>query len=146
MNSREKDEERKFELIWKKNWMLLAEFNDWMLGRGLSKRTSHMHLSNVTMYMQEYLMYDGPLPPANGTIGIGMYLGSWFIRKAPYASPGTVRSNATTWPLTASPLNVATWVATGMPCFSRDTTIVSPIRPVAGEGIILAFTTDLVSS
>ena len=40
-------------------------------------------------------MYDGPLPPANGTIGIGMYLGSWFIRKAPYASPGTVRSNAT---------------------------------------------------
>lgn len=95
MNSREKDEERKFELIWKKNWMLLAEFNDWMLGRGLSKRTSHMHLSNVTMYMQEYLMYDGPLPPANGTIGIGMYLGSWFIRKAPYASPGTVRSNAT---------------------------------------------------
>ena len=95
MNSREKDEERKFELIWKKNWMLLAEFNDWMLGRGLSKRTSHMHLSNVTMYMQDYLMYDGPLPPANGTIGIGMYLGSWFIRKAPYASPGTVRSNAT---------------------------------------------------
>lgn len=78
--------ERSCEQIKRENGGLLKEFADWMRQQGISKRMVGMHLSNADFYIQEYLLYEQPLRPEEGTSGIGMYLGYWFIRKAAWAS------------------------------------------------------------
>ena len=75
--------------------MVLKEFAQWMRQQDVSERTVGMHLSNAAFYIQEFLLYEQPLRPGEGASSIGMYLGYWFIRKGPIASPGTVRTSAT---------------------------------------------------
>lgn len=87
--------ERACELIRKENQDLLKEFYAWMRTRKLSERTAGMHFSNAAFYIQEFLLYEQPLRPHEGASSIGMYLGYWFIRKGPIATPGTVKTNAT---------------------------------------------------
>jgi len=81
--------------IRKENAVLLTEFADWMRQQGVSERTVGMHLSNAAFYIQEFLLYEQPLRPQDGSGSIEMYLGYWFIRKGPIATPGTVKSTAT---------------------------------------------------
>ncbi|NMD20761.1 MAG: hypothetical protein GYA76_10935, partial [Verrucomicrobia bacterium] len=81
--------------IRKENAALLKEFAGWMRQQGVSERTVGMHSSNAHFYIQEFLLYEQPLRPDQGASSIGMYLGYWFIRKAPIATPGTVKSSAT---------------------------------------------------
>ncbi|MDA1278342.1 MAG: recombinase [Verrucomicrobia bacterium] len=87
--------ERSCEEIRVENAALLKEFAAWVRGQGVSERTVWMHLSNAAFYIQEFLLYEQPLRPQEGVLSIGMYLGYWFIRKGPIATPGTVKSNAT---------------------------------------------------
>jgi hypothetical protein len=81
--------------IRKENAALLKEFAGWMRQQGVSERTVGMHLSNAAFYIQEFLLYEQPLRPEEGASRIGMYLGYWFIRKGPIATPGTVKTSAT---------------------------------------------------
>jgi FtsZ-binding cell division protein ZapB len=87
--------ERACEMIRKENQTLLMEFNAWMEARKLSERTAGMHFSNAAFFIQHFLLYEQPLRPHEGVSSIGMYLGYWFIRKGPIATPGTVKTNAT---------------------------------------------------
>ena len=81
--------------IKRENTALLKKFATWMHKQGASERTVGTHLSNAAFYIQEYLLYEQPLRPGEGTSGIGMYLGYWFIRKAAWSSPANVKNNAT---------------------------------------------------
>ena len=86
---------RACEMIRQENRTLLMEFNAWMRARKLSARTAGMHFSNVAFFIDRFLLYEQPLRPSEGVSSIGMYLGDWFIRKGPIATPGTVKTNAT---------------------------------------------------
>ena len=66
-----------------------------MRNQGASERTVGTHLPNAAFYIQEFLLYEQPLRPHEGISSIGMYLGYWFIRKVAIATPGTIKSNAT---------------------------------------------------
>ena len=81
--------------IRKENAALLKEFASWIRQQGVSERTVGMHLFNADFYIQEFLLYEQPLRPQEGVSSISMYLGYWFIRKGPIATPGTIKSNAT---------------------------------------------------
>lgn len=87
--------ERSCAEIRKENTALLKEFAQRMRQQGLSDRTIGMHLANVGFYIQEFLLYEQPLRPTEGASSIGMYLGYWFIRKGPIATPGTIKTSAT---------------------------------------------------
>ena len=88
-------EEQAFQQIRKENAVMLKEFAGWMRNQGASERTVGTHLPNAAFYIQEFLLYEQPLRPHEGVSSIGMYLGYWFIRKGPVATPGTVKTNAT---------------------------------------------------
>jgi hypothetical protein len=87
--------ERACEIIREENEVLLKAFHAWLEAQKLGEETIRRHFSNAAFYIQEFLLYEQPLRPQQGGSGIDMYLGSWFIRKGPIATPGTVKTSAT---------------------------------------------------
>lgn len=52
-----------------------------MKAQNLSADTIKKHISNVDFYINEFLLYEGPDEAKNGHLGIGLFLGYWFIKK-----------------------------------------------------------------
>ena len=76
------------------NERLLIEFDVWLKSSGLSEATINNHSSNIDFYINEYLLYEDATEAKDGVSGVGMFLGYWFIRKAMWASPSSIRGNA----------------------------------------------------
>jgi len=51
------------------------------------------HSSNIAFFVDDFLIYDDVLTPADGIIEIGMFLDYWFPKKAMWASPANARSD-----------------------------------------------------
>ncbi|WP_252179491.1 hypothetical protein [Endozoicomonas sp. 4G] len=92
------DEYEKYEAECEKvraeNKKLLDEFEGWLKSSRLSDKTIRTHLQNIDFYINHYLLYEDVIKPENGAHGVDMFLGYWFIRKAMWASPSTIKSNA----------------------------------------------------
>jgi hypothetical protein len=73
---------RTCQAIREENAALLKEFAGWLRGKGLSGATVERHCENIDFYVNEFLLYDGATPAADGMQEVGMFLGYWFIRKA----------------------------------------------------------------
>lgn len=93
MNDYEKYEED-CKRIREANERLLIEFDVWLKSSGLSEATVNNHSSNIDFYINEYLLYEDATEAKDGVNGVGMFLGYWFIRKAMWASPSSIRGNA----------------------------------------------------
>jgi len=89
------EEEQAFEQIRLENAELIKEFASWMHNQGASQRTLCTHLPNAAFYIHKFLLYEQSLRAHEGVGSIGRYLGYWFIRKDPIATPGTVKTTAT---------------------------------------------------
>lgn len=81
--------------IKKANAELLIRFEEWLKSAGLSEKTIANHLSNIDFYINEYLLYEDAIEAKDGISDVGMYLGYWFIKKAMWASPASIKGNAT---------------------------------------------------
>jgi len=82
------------EQIREDNETLLDEFGDWLEQKNLSQKTIRRHTENVDFYINEFLLYEDAIEAKDGAGDIGMFLGYWFIRKAMWASPAEIKSNA----------------------------------------------------
>jgi site-specific recombinase XerD len=51
-------------------------------------------IANIDFYINEYLLYEDATEAKDGVNAVGMFLGYWFIRKAMWASPSSIRGNA----------------------------------------------------
>jgi site-specific recombinase XerD len=80
--------------IRKENAELLDGFVSWLQDKGLSEKTIRRHLQNVDLYLDAFLLYDDATPAAEGVDQVGHFLGYWFIRKALWASPNSIRQSA----------------------------------------------------
>jgi hypothetical protein len=77
------------------NRTLLADFQKSLLESGLSLKTSDRHVEHVSFFINECLLSDDiPRTAAEGARWVDYYLGYWFIRKAAWASPESIRANA----------------------------------------------------
>lgn len=76
------------------NTELLAGFVEWLRAQGLSESTVKKHLDNIDFYVNDFLLYEDVQTAAEGIIEVGYYLGFWFIRKAMWSSPASIRANA----------------------------------------------------
>ena len=76
------------------NERLLNDFGAWLKLSGLSEKTINNHISNIDFYINKYLLYEGATEAKDGVNTVGMFLGYWFIRKAMWASPSSIRGNA----------------------------------------------------
>lgn len=73
------------------NSLLLAEFGRQMQSEGLAPKTIAKHLSNMTFYLNHFLLYEAPLKAQQGVEKVDEFLGHWFIRKALWASKTAIR-------------------------------------------------------
>lgn len=81
--------------IRKANETLLDEFADFLKSSGLATKTIKNHVSNIDFYINEFLLYEEATEAKEGAYRIDMFLGYWFPKKAMWASPASIRSNAT---------------------------------------------------
>ena len=86
--------ERACQAIRNDNAALLEAFAGWLRAKGLSEATVRKHSDNVDFYVNDFLLYEEAIPAEDGVDGVGEFLGYWFIRKAMWASPSSIRSNA----------------------------------------------------
>lgn len=84
--------EKECEQIRKANDRYLDWFEEDMAG--LSPATRKRHLSNVSFFINEYLLYSDAKTFDEGIYDIGGYLGDFFIRKCMWSTPGTIKSTA----------------------------------------------------
>jgi site-specific recombinase XerD len=73
------------------NSLLLAEFSRLMQSEGLAPKTIEKHVSNMTFYLNHFLLYEAPLNARQGIDKVDEFLGHWFIRKALWASKTAIR-------------------------------------------------------
>lgn len=80
--------------IKKQNSKLLNEFASWLKQEKLTRTTINRHRQNVDFYINEFLLYEDAVEAQDGVSEIGFFLGYWFIKKALWSSPASIKSNA----------------------------------------------------
>jgi|GEM_PF-566756 len=82
-----------------RNAELLRTFEQWLTGKGLSKRTVRRHRDNVTFFADAYMAGDGgsvevPRPADQAAaMDVDEFLSDWFLYEAAWPSVGTVKAN-----------------------------------------------------
>ena len=76
--------------IKKENAKLLSDFEQWMLGKGLARKTIKRHRDNVDFYINHFMLEEEAIPAKKGAGKVSFFLGYWFIRKAMWASPASI--------------------------------------------------------
>lgn len=88
------DYEKELESMQKKNKVYLQEFQKWLKDKGLVEKTIRNHLSNVDLYINDYLNYYEITKMQEGCYSLNGFLGDWFIRKCMWSTGSTVKTTA----------------------------------------------------
>jgi len=93
------DEYEKYEAECKKrreeNHTFLMGFTRYLEDKKLSKKTIDKHVQNIDFHINHFLLYQSPQKASEGVSQLDYFLGFWFIRKAMWASPTTIKENIT---------------------------------------------------
>lgn len=73
------------------NEVLLKGFKDWLAQSGLKEKTIENHIGNVWFYINEYLLYEGPVRPREGHSAINEFFNWFFPRKAMWSNVTTTK-------------------------------------------------------
>ncbi len=77
-----------------RNKKYINEFTEWLKEKGLSPKTINKHVSNVELYVNDYLNYYDITKMEDGARCVGSFLGGWFIEKCMWASRTSIKENA----------------------------------------------------
>ena len=86
--------ERACAKIRKENARLLADFEKWLSDKALAEKTIGQHAANAEFYLNTFLLYSAAVPAKKGALELSSFLGDWFIRKAIWASPTSIKQIA----------------------------------------------------
>lgn len=86
-----KDYDKEFQRVEENNKKLLSLFKDSL--NGLSEKTIQLHLSNASLFLNEYFYREGLEDPQEGSSYIGLFF-DFFIRKCLWSTPNTVKQLA----------------------------------------------------
>ncbi len=93
------DEYEKFEAECEKqkqeNHTFIIGFTRYLENRKLSQKTIDKHVNNIDFYINNFLLYENPKQAAEGITELNYFLGYWFIKKAMWASPASIKENIT---------------------------------------------------
>ena len=93
------DEYKQFEAECEKrreeNHIFITGFTRYLEDKKLSEKTINKHVANVDFYINECLLYESPEKASDGVNKVNYFLGYWFIRKAMWASPTSIKENTT---------------------------------------------------
>lgn len=75
------------------NRRYLKEFSRYLEKKKLSKKTIEKHIQNIDFYINTFLLYENPEKASEGVRRLDYFLGFWFIRKAMWSSPSSMKDN-----------------------------------------------------
>lgn len=77
------------------NHTFLIGFTRYLESKKVSKKTIDKHVNNINFYINDFLLYESPERACEGVNQLNYFLGYWFIRKAMWASPTSIKENIT---------------------------------------------------
>ncbi len=89
------DYDKKVEENRKRNEKYMKGFELWLNEKGLAKKTIRKHLSNVDLYINDYLNYYDITLVEEGMSSVYSFLNGWFIEKCLWASRNSIKETAT---------------------------------------------------
>lgn len=78
----------------KRNEKFLKEFESWLNEKNLVKKTVRKHLSNVDLYINDYLNYYDIEKMEEGIYSVYGFLNGWFIEKCLWSSKNSIKETA----------------------------------------------------
>lgn len=88
------DMEKKIKENQKRNKKFMKEFEEWLKEKSLSDKTIKKHLSNVDLFINDYLNYYDVETAEEGIDSVYSFLSGWFIEKCMWATPYTTKEEA----------------------------------------------------
>ena len=85
------DFEKKVEENCKRNEKFIKGFEKWLIEKDLVAKTIRKHLSNVDLYVNDYLNYYEVIKAEDGIDDIYSFIDGWFIRKCLWASKNSIK-------------------------------------------------------
>lgn len=76
------------------NYEYLILFQEDLENAGLKDKTIYNHLSNASLFINDFLIYHMDATMEEGVTMIGDFLGDFFIRKCMWSTPATVKTTA----------------------------------------------------
>ena len=89
-----KDLEKKIEENKKRNKKFMKEFEEYLKEKNLKDKTIKKHLSNVDLFINDYLNYYDIETPEEGINSVYAFLSGWFIEKCMWATVYTTKETA----------------------------------------------------
>lgn len=89
-----KDLEKKIEENKKRNKKFMKGFEEYLKEKNLKDKTIKKHLSNVDLFINDYLNYYDIETPEEGINSVYSFLSGWFIEKCMWATVYTTKETA----------------------------------------------------
>ena len=89
-----KDLEKKIEENKKRNKKFMKVFEEYLKEKNLKDKTIKKHLSNVDLFINDYLNYYDIETPEEGINSVYSFLSGWFIEKCMWATVYTTKETA----------------------------------------------------
>lgn len=77
-----------------RNKKFIKEFEEWLKEKSLSDKTIKKHISNVDLFINDYLNYYDIETAEEGINSVYSFLSGWFIEKCMWATPYTTKEEA----------------------------------------------------
>lgn len=86
--------EKKIKENQKRNKKFMKEFEEWLKEKSLSDKTIRKHISNVDLFINDYLNYYDIETAEEGITSVYSFLSGWFIEKCMWATPYITKEKA----------------------------------------------------
>lgn len=77
-----------------RNKKFIKEFEEWLKEKSLSDKTIKKHISNVDLFINDYLNYYDIETAEEGINSVYSFLNGWFIEKCMWSTPYTIKEEA----------------------------------------------------
>ena len=77
-----------------RNKKFIKEFEEWLKEKSLSDKTIKKHISNVDIFINDYLNYYDIETAEEGITSVYSFLNGWFIEKCMWSTPYTIKEEA----------------------------------------------------
>ena len=74
-----------------RNKKFIKEFEEWLKEKSLSDKTIKKHISNVDIFINDYLNYYDIVKAENGLEEVFPFLNGWFIEKCMWSSRNSLK-------------------------------------------------------
>lgn len=77
-----------------RNKKYIKEFERWLKKQNLAAKTIKKHISNIELFLNDYLPYYEGETMEEGISSVYTFLGDWFIRKCLWSSKTSIKETA----------------------------------------------------